>query len=349
MKQLTLLLTGCLLFITVALNAQTPPDAFNYSAVARGSSGQPIPMKTIGIQISILKSSATGVSQNVENHVVNTDQFGLFNLIVGSGAVQSGNFSVINWSNDKYYLKVGMDVNGGTNFLTMGTTQLLSVPYALYAKAAGSAINPNDHDTSATNELQALSIKNDTIFLSNGGFVKLPTVGGNGGGFVHYIGEKFGGGVIFHLWKDSSGIEHGLIADTANIGLSEVWSNNSNLIGPSAQSSWNGLANNNAIVAQAGHINSAASLCLNSINGGQNDWYLPSIDELNLLLLNRFNVNKSLSKIVGATLLEFDYGYWSSSEHSNGNAMGYDYTNGAGAPISLTKGWYLRVRPIRSF
>ena len=88
--------------------------------------------------------------------------------------MQSGSMSTIDWSNDNYYLKVGMDANGGTNFLTMGTTQLLSVPYALYAKSAGSASSNNDRDTSATNELQTLSIRNDTIFLTNGAFVKLP-------------------------------------------------------------------------------------------------------------------------------------------------------------------------------
>jgi hypothetical protein len=156
------------------LNAQTPPNAFNYSAVARNASGQPIANSTIGIQISILKTSTVGITVYRENHAVNTDAFGLFNLIIGAGAVQTGSMSGINWSNDNYYIRVGMDASGGTNFLTMGTTQLLSVPYALYAKSAGTVTNNNDNDTSATNELQVISLKNDTLFLTNGGFVKLP-------------------------------------------------------------------------------------------------------------------------------------------------------------------------------
>ena len=156
------------------LNAQTPPNAFNYSAVARNASGQPIANSTVGIQISILKTSTVGTTVYRENHAVNTDAFGLFNLVIGAGSIQTGSMTTINWSNDNYYLRVGMDANGGTNFLTMGTTQLLSVPYALYAKSAGTVTNSNDNDTSATNELQALSLKNDTIFLTNGGFVKLP-------------------------------------------------------------------------------------------------------------------------------------------------------------------------------
>jgi hypothetical protein len=74
---------------------------------------------------------------------VNTDSFGLFNLIVGAGAVQSGSMNSIQWSTDNFYLKVGMDITGGTNFLTMGTTQLLSVPYALHAATADSIVGGN--------------------------------------------------------------------------------------------------------------------------------------------------------------------------------------------------------------
>jgi hypothetical protein len=137
-------ITLCFLLLTLGVNAQTPPNAFNYSAVARNAAGQPIATTTIGIQITILKTSPTGASQYSENHFVNTDAFGLFNLVIGAGAVQSGSMATIDWSNDNYYLKVSMDATGGTNFLTMGTTQLLSVPYALYAKNSGfSIVNDN--------------------------------------------------------------------------------------------------------------------------------------------------------------------------------------------------------------
>ena len=137
MKKISLLLAFCLAILTFA-QAQIPPQAFNYSAVARNAAGQPIATATIGIQISILKTSALGTVMYSENHFVNTDSFGLFNLIVGAGAVQSGSMNSIQWSTDNFYLKVGMDINGGTSFLTMGTTQLLSVPYALHAATADS-------------------------------------------------------------------------------------------------------------------------------------------------------------------------------------------------------------------
>lgn len=205
MKKLILLFAFCGLFLASSFG-QAPPQAFNYSAVARDAQSNPIANQTIGIQISILQTSSIGSVVYAENHFVNTDQYGLFNLIIGSGSIQSGNMSAIEWSVDTYYLKVGMDANGGTNFLTMGITQLISVPYALHAATADSIIGGvstaevdplfaaslastiTAADTSSwnldndeSNELQTISISNDTIYLSNGGFVVLPAASGNNG------------------------------------------------------------------------------------------------------------------------------------------------------------------------
>ena len=202
-KILTLLL---LVVATITVKAQTPPEAFNYSAVARDANSNPIANSTIGIQISIKIGSPLGATVYQENHFVNTDDFGLFNLIVGGGSILSGTIADIDWSLDDYYLQVGMDANGGTNFLNMGSTQLLSVPYALYAKSAGSVSGgtgfsgdyndltntptnvsafTNDagyvttlNDDDATNELQQLSVSatGDTLHLQNGGFVIVPGI-----------------------------------------------------------------------------------------------------------------------------------------------------------------------------
>lgn len=305
-------ITLCFLLLTLVVNAQTPPNAFNYSAVARNAAGQPIATTTIGIQITILKTSPAGVSQYSENHFVNTDAFGLFNLVIGAGAVQSGSMSTIDWSNDNYYLKVGMDAAGGTNFLTMGTTQLLSVPYALHAKTAESIVG-----------------------------------GGAGGNFTHFIGEEFGGGVVFHLWKDALGVEHGLIIDKTDLSTAQVWSNiGATLIGASAQSSWDGLSNSNAIVGQAGHTSSASALCLNSTNGAQSDWYLPSVQELNMLWNNYYTVARSLTQISGATQLQPAV-YWSSTEYFNDGAWEINF--GRGFATNTTKGSTLSVRAVRAF
>jgi hypothetical protein len=315
MKKLNFLFCFCFVVLTFA-QAQTPPNAFNYSAVARNAAGQPIATTTIGIQIAILKTSPTGASQYSENHFVNTDAFGLFNLVIGAGAVQSGSMTTIDWSNDNYYLKVDMDAIGGTNFLTMGTTQLLSVPYALHAKTAESIV---------------------------GG-------GAGGGGFTHYIGEEFGGGVVFHLWKDALGVEHGLIVDKTDLSTAQAWSNiDVTLIGSSAQSNWDGLSNSNAIVSQAGHTSSAASICLNSTNGGQSDWYLPSIQELNLLWNNYYNAARSLTQISGATQLQYAY-YWSSTELGSDFAglIDFNFANGTTGNV-FNKFLNYYVRAVRAF
>ena len=373
MKNISLLLAFCFSFLAFS-QAQVPPQAFNYSAVARNAAGQPIAAATIVVQISILKTIATGSVEYSENHFVNTDPFGLFNLVIGTGAVQSGSMAAINWSNDNYFLKVGMFVNGANNFITMGTTQLLSVPYALHSATADSVIggaagfSGNYNDLENTPNLSTVAISGsysdlsnqpitvdsissngNILYLSNGqNYIAAGSGVGTGGSLTHYIGEQFGGGVIFHLWKDAQGVEHGLIVDKTDLIISQAWSNiDQTLIGPSAQSSWDGLNNSNTIVVQAGHTNSAAALCLNSTNGGQSDWYLPSIDELNLLWNNRFNVNKSLSTNVGATVLTTLASYWSSTEYGDSFAWNFYFSYGYTFCLSKNNAFY--VRAVRAF
>jgi hypothetical protein len=330
--KITLLTTLCFLLLTNRLKAQTPPNAFNYSAVANNAAGLPIASTTIGIQMTILKTSTIGATQYTENHFVITDSYGVFNLVIGTGVVQSGSMTAIDWSTDNYFLKVGMDTAGGTNFQTMGITQFLSVPYALYAKSAGSVsgvINETDSifvasiangitgaDTTNWNNKQD-HLSAGTNFTISGDSIS--AAASNSGCFSHYIGEVFGGGIIFHLWKDAQGVEHGLIIDKTYLSTGYVWSNmstwNAPGIGAAAESRWNGLGNSNAIVAQVGHTTSAAALCLNSTNGGQNDWYLPSIEELSLIYNKYYIISRALSQIPGASQLQ-DSKHWSSSELS---------------------------------
>ncbi len=153
----------CLILTAGNLAAQSaPPQAFNYSGVARNASNNPIANQIIGVQLSILKgNAATGAVVYKENHSTNTDALGLFNLAVGTGAVQTGVFANIDWSSDNYFLKVGLDAAGGTNFITMGTTQLLSVPYALYAKSTGSTSGGNNSGYDI--KLNGVSISDSSI------------------------------------------------------------------------------------------------------------------------------------------------------------------------------------------
>lgn len=113
--------------------AQNSPQAFKYQAVARDINGNEIKNKAINFRLSLLQGSTVGVSVYTETHSITTNDFGVANITVGDGTVVSGVFANINWGANSHFLKVEMDANGGTNYQLMGTSQLLSVPYALFA------------------------------------------------------------------------------------------------------------------------------------------------------------------------------------------------------------------------
>lgn len=126
-----LLLTA--LFITTLLAAQVP-QGISYQAIALNTSGAPVFTAPVGVRLTILDNSATGTAIYTESHTKTTNAQGLFNLTIGQGNPTLGTFSTINWGTNQKFLKVEMDVAGGSNFAIVGTTQLLSVPYALTAK-----------------------------------------------------------------------------------------------------------------------------------------------------------------------------------------------------------------------
>lgn len=146
------------------------PESFKYQAVIRNSSGEIVNDKTISLKISIVKGDEIRDIVYEETHSVTTNQYGLISLNIGQGN-SANDFSIIQWGNDSYFTQIEMDLDGGGDFTMLGVSQLLSVPYALYAK---NVMNNSDLDSDTTNEIQILSISNDTIFLENGGFVKLP-------------------------------------------------------------------------------------------------------------------------------------------------------------------------------
>jgi hypothetical protein len=114
--------------------------------VARDAAGAILANKTIGIKISLLQTSASGTVAYSETFTPTTNQFGLFNLNIGQGTT-TGNMANIDWSAGLYYIKVDMDANGGTTYTSMGTSQLLSVPYALYATNSANGAKILYHNT----------------------------------------------------------------------------------------------------------------------------------------------------------------------------------------------------------
>ncbi|MEM7037669.1 MAG: hypothetical protein AAF570_11870, partial [Bacteroidota bacterium] len=117
--------------------AQNVPQALNYQAIARDAAGTALTNQAIGIKINILEGSAFGPVEYSETHTVTTNQFGLFTLAVGRGTPVTGTFPGVGWTDADQWLQVEMDPTGGTNYFLMGTSELLSVPYALYAENVG--------------------------------------------------------------------------------------------------------------------------------------------------------------------------------------------------------------------
>jgi hypothetical protein len=125
------------LLATVNILAQTP-EKMSYQLVLRGASNTLLTNQQVGIQISILQTTITGSAVYIETQTATTNINGLVSLEIGSGT-SSDNFSAIDWSAGPYFIKTATDANGGINYSIIGTSQLMSVPYALYAKTSGSS------------------------------------------------------------------------------------------------------------------------------------------------------------------------------------------------------------------
>ncbi len=162
------------LFLSGIMLSQTP-QVFKYQAVVRDGAGNLITNSNVSFRISILDGSGTAVY--VESHSVLTNSRGLVGLEVGGGTSITGLFSSIDWSVGTISMEVELDPSGGTSYTSLGTSDLQSVPYALYAENSAND-SVNDADADPTNEFQVLSRNGDTILLSNGGFVLLASSSG---------------------------------------------------------------------------------------------------------------------------------------------------------------------------
>ncbi len=129
------------LAVCTGMNAQAP-QKFNYQAIARNAQGNDLQNQPVGIRISILDGGPNGTLVYQETQAKTTNQFGLFTLEIGGGTVVSGDFSTINWGNGSKYIKTEIDPTGGTNYTVAGNSQLISVPYALYAGQAPGTQGP---------------------------------------------------------------------------------------------------------------------------------------------------------------------------------------------------------------
>lgn len=145
MKKLFTLIMVTLITLSALTQA---PQKMSYQCVVRNSSGVLVTKQSVGIRISILQGTSSGavIYQEIYNPNPQTNANGLVSMEIGGGVPIIGIFSAIDWSSGMYFLKTETDPAGGINYTIIGTSQLLSVPYALYAKTAGNALSGNYND-----------------------------------------------------------------------------------------------------------------------------------------------------------------------------------------------------------
>ena len=136
MKKFYILL--CLAIASITQLQAQAPQGFNYQATVRNNAGDIVVNTNVYFKFNVIQGSQTADPIFTETHDVPTDDLGQINLIIGQGTANTGVFSELDWSLGSYYLSIELSINGPNDYVVMGTTQLLSVPYALYAVNSGS-------------------------------------------------------------------------------------------------------------------------------------------------------------------------------------------------------------------
>jgi hypothetical protein len=132
-------------FVAIATIALTSfgqaPEGFKYQAVVRDAANTILVNQAVGMRLTIQEGAIGGPSVYTETFAPSTNAYGLVNLEIGTGTT-TDDFTLIDWANGPFYIETAADVTGGTSYIVMGTSQLMSVPYALYAKTSGNGAGP---------------------------------------------------------------------------------------------------------------------------------------------------------------------------------------------------------------
>ena len=296
MKKIYSIIAGLLLTASVFAQA---PQKMSYIAVIRNSSNALITSTPVGMQISILQGSSTGTPVYVETQTPSTNADGLVSLEIGTGTVITGTFSAINWAAGPYFIKTETDPLGGTAYTIAGANELMSVPYALFS--ANGTPGPQGPQG-------PIGLTGATGSVGPTGATGAAGTNVGVGGFTHYLGEAFNGGIIYYLYKGSDGLEHGLIVALTESSTTLAWQTSATLV--NANRTEDGTYNTNLMTG------SPAQTYIATLGAG---WYLPSIDELGLLYYNRYSAQKGLLA-GGNTPLYTGAIYWSSTEADATNA-----------------------------
>jgi hypothetical protein len=311
-----------LLFTAISF-AQTP-EKMSYQAVVRDSGDALVTNQAVGMQISILQTTATGTAVYVETQTPMTNVNGLVTLEIGTGSVVSGNFTTIDWSAGPYFIKTETDPTGGSGYTITGTSELLSVPYALHSKTAGTL--PGGIDQAYIEALEARITALEQVAT--------PAT----------VGDIRDGGVVF--WVDPADNTHGLLCAFSDYGTTIAWgcygtdlpsvpNVTSGPSGPGAEIG-DGMTNTNAILTDC----STAQAALAARSYGP-EWFLPSAKELNEMYINK----ATLEGVAGFTA--FSDFYWSSTEIESYSAWIQYFVDGS--QYTNVKANTRTVRAVRAF
>ena len=185
-----------LLVSVCGLMAQAP-EKFSYQAVVRNSSNQLVINANVGVRVSLLQGSVYGAAVYVETHTATTNANGLLTLEIGGGTAIQGSVVSIDWGNGPYFLKTEIDPAGGSNYSVTSVQQMLSVPYALYAKEAANGFSGDYNDLTNTPTIPVVptnvsAFTNDAGYITMDSIPAIPTVPTNVSAFTNDAGYLTG-------------------------------------------------------------------------------------------------------------------------------------------------------------